>query len=223
LPGQDMDKRKSPNGLPTVNKEPTSQNEEKMIRAAELLIANKELAFQNREKEKRAAELLIANKELAFQNGEKEKRAAELLIANKELAFQNREKEKRAAELIVANKELSFQNEEKEKRAAELTIANRKLKKTEENLKEYIQGLKELMFVTSHKVRQPIANILGLSNLLERSKNSPDELRKLTGYLKQSALTLDIFTKELTTLMSGLKKKGRNKNGHNILPKVKSI
>jgi len=99
---------------------------------------NRELAFQNQEKIKRAAELVIANKELAFQNQEKEKRAQELTIANKELAFQNQEKEKRAAELVIANKELAFQNEEKKKRADELIIAN-VLKEAEEKYKHVIE------------------------------------------------------------------------------------
>ena len=204
-----MDKRKKSDELIIANRELAFQNEEKEKRAAELIIANKELAFQNAEKERRAAELIIANKELAFQNEEKEKCAAELIIANKELVFQNREKEKRAAELIIANRELVFQNEEKEKRAAELIITNRELKKTEGYLKEYIQGLEEMMFMTSHKVRQPITNILGISNLLDQSINSPDELKKLVDYIKQSALSLDAFTKELTALMSDLEKKGK--------------
>jgi signal transduction histidine kinase len=48
-------------------------------------MSNKELAFQNEEKVKRADELVMANKELAFQNEEKEKRAEELITTNKEL------------------------------------------------------------------------------------------------------------------------------------------
>jgi signal transduction histidine kinase len=142
---------------------------------------------------------------------DKREKSDELIIANKELAFQNEEKEKRAAELIIANKELAFQNEEKEKRAAELFIANNELKKTEEYLKEYIQGLEEMMFMTSHKVRHPVTNILGLSDLLDQSINSPDELKQLIAYIKQSAQALDTFTRELTTFMSNLEKKGKNK------------
>ena len=164
------------------------------------------------DKRKKSDELTIANKELALRNEEKEKRAAELIIVNRKLAFQNEEKEKRAAELVIANKELAFQNEEKEKRAAELLITNSELKKTEEYLKEYILGLEEMMFMTSHKVRQPVANILGLSNLLDQSINSPDKLGQLVGYIKESALSLDTFTRELTTFMSNLEKKGKNKS-----------
>lgn len=177
--------------------------------SAELIAANKELAFQVAEREKRAEELKIANAELAFQNEEKEKRAAELVIANRELAFQNKEKEKRAAELIIANKELSFQNQEKEIRAMELNTAYNELKKAEEFLKEYVLGLEEMMFITSHKVRQPIANIIGISRMIEQSIGSPRDLKKMIDYIKESALSLDTFTKELTKFMSDLEKKGK--------------
>ena len=61
-----------------------------------------------------------------------------------------------------------------------------------------------MMFMTSHKVRQPIANIIGISNLLDDSVNSSDDLKKIADYIKQSALSLDAFTKELTQLMSDL-------------------
>ena len=51
----------------------------------ELFKKTNQLLVQNEEKVKRETELIIANKELIFQNEEKEKRAAELIIANKEL------------------------------------------------------------------------------------------------------------------------------------------
>jgi signal transduction histidine kinase len=190
-----------------ANKELRFQIQEKENKAAELILANKELAFQNQEKEKRAAELIIANEELDFQNKEKEKRAAELIIANKELAFQNQEKEKRAAELIVANKELAFQSQEKEKRSQELLTAYTELKKAEEFLHKNVLDLKEIMFITSHKVRAPIANILGISSLLDQYIDSPARLSQLVKYIKESAKSLDAFTKELTTFIAGLKQK----------------
>src|SRR3970282_2293458 len=181
----------------------------KMKKEDELIRVNKKLAFQNGEKEKRAAELVIANKELAFQNDEKEKRAAELGIANKELAFQNDEKEKRAAELIIANKELAFQNDEKEKRATELMLTNLELTNAQESQKEYIRGLEKIMFITSHKVRQPIANILGLSLMLDLVKDSKEEIEQSLYHMKESALSLDLLTKELNAHVLHLKKNVR--------------
>lgn len=209
---RDLEKRHHSRELTIANKMLAFQNKEKEKRAAELVIANKELAFQNKEKEKRAAELEIANKELAFQNKEKEKRAAELLAANEELAYYNEEKENLATELIMANDELAYQNEEKEKRAAELNAAYKELKNTDDYLKEYTSGLEEMMFITSHKVRQPVCNILGVASILDQFLKSPGELKKLVGYLKKSALSLDDFTKELTAFISDLEQKGQNKN-----------
>ena len=163
-----------------------------------------EMVFQHDEKKKRAAELLIANKELAFQNEEKEKRAAELLIANKELAFQNEEKEKRAAELLIANQELAFQNDEKEKRAAELILINTELKAAKESQQNYITGMQEMIFMASHKIRQPIVHILGLSNLLDTSSLSKEEMMEIMQMMKQPAQNLDQFTRELIAYISKL-------------------
>ncbi|MGZ5244824.1 MAG: response regulator [Bacteroidia bacterium] len=186
-------------------------DEKLRIQTAELILANIELAFQNKEKEKRAAELALANKELAFQNQEKGQRAAELLIANQELALENEKKEQRAAELALANEELAFQNKEKEKRAAELVKAYKELKQAEEYQEEYILGLEEMMFMTSHKLRVPITNIIGISEVLDQSISSPDKLRKMVDYIKKSAIILDDFTKELSVTMEVLEQKVKNK------------
>jgi hypothetical protein len=112
----------------------------------------------------------------------------------------------------VANIELIFQNEENEKRAAELIIAYNKIKNAEEFLRNYIMGLKEMMFMTHHKVRQPVANIIGISCLLDYCVNKPSTLKKLVGYMKESAIALDSFTKELTSFITDVEQKGKDKN-----------
>jgi signal transduction histidine kinase/ActR/RegA family two-component response regulator len=140
---------------------------------------NKELIFQNEEKVKRAAELIIANKELIFQNEEKEKRAAELIIANNELLFQNEEKEKRAAELIIANKELIFQNEEKEKRAAELIIAKEKAEESDRLKSAFLANM-------SHEIRTPMNGILGFAELLKEPKLTGEEQQEYIGIIEKS-------------------------------------
>ncbi|MFV5695335.1 hypothetical protein ACM55G_07850 [Flavobacterium sp. LB3P122] len=99
----------------------------------------------------------------------------------------------------------------KKKQAAELIMANLDLKKAEE-YKKNIKGLEEMMFMTSHKVRQPVANILGLSDLLDQTINSPDEHIQLLNHIKQSDLVLDYFTKELMLFISHLEQKGKIKN-----------
>jgi CHASE3 domain sensor protein len=142
-----------------------------------------------------------------YQNKIKILRASELIIANVELKFQNEEKEKRAEELLIANMELAFQNEQKGKRAEELLITNEELSNSKVYLKRYIKGLEELITMTSHRVRVPIVNILGLAEALQESLNSPIELKQIIIYIKESALELDLFTKELTVYMVSLNKK----------------
>jgi len=109
---------------------------------------------------------------------------------------------KNSDELIIAIKQFAFQNKQSEKRATLLSIANTKLKKAdEEHQKEYVCWLEEMMFMTSHRVRQPIARIIGVSTLLENSGNSPEDLIRMTGYMKQSAQALDSLTRELATFI----------------------
>ena len=152
--------------------------------------------------------LVLANKELVFQNCEKEKRSAELIIANEELAFQNCEKEKRSKELIIANKELVFQNNEKELRAEDLMKANSELRDAQQLQKDYIIGLEQMMYMISHEVRQPIAHILGLSNLLEKTKTSK-RVSVLLNFIKESIIALDNYTGELTKFLGNIIYKNR--------------
>lgn len=77
-------------------------------------------------------------------------------------------------------------------------------KQIEEERNEHIRTLKEMLFMTSHHVRQPIANILGLASLLNNEQNSQEENFKIVEYIKQSALSLDEFTRELTTFISDI-------------------
>lgn len=69
----------------------------------------------------------------------------------------------------------------------------------------YINELEKMLFITSHKVRQPITNILGLANQLDSPPNSPEEIIKIIGYMKQSALSLENFTSELTSFIYDIK------------------
>ena len=132
------------------------------------------------------------------------------MVANKELAFQNKEKEKRASELLIANKELAFQNIEKEKRAAELLLANNELKEAQKSQQENIKGLQEMMYMISHELRQPVVQILGITSLFETLKNSPEETAELTHLIRESAKSLDNYTRELTTFVYEAELKAKN-------------
>ncbi len=70
-----------------------------------------------------------------------------------------------------------------------------------------INHLEDVLFALSHKVRLPITNILGISNLLEEEKIDQEELNKIVGYMKDSVNSLDTFVKEITCLISTHKQK----------------
>lgn len=86
-----------------------------------------------------------------------------------------------------------------------IDITERKNAEAERN--NYVKGLEEMIFMTSHKVRQPVSNILSFSELLDSATISQVDLLQISQYMKQSAINLDVFTRELTLFIENLKKK----------------
>jgi PAS domain S-box-containing protein len=79
-------------------------------------------------------------------------------------------------------------------------------KKAKEQRTKFIQGLEEMLYMTSLKVGQPVSNILGLSDLLADETLDQVELKEICDFMKESAIQLDEFTTELTTYIHNLKK-----------------
>lgn len=75
-----------------------------------------------------------------------------------------------------------------------------------------INHLEDILFALSHKIRQPVANILGVSNLLDNNLINKKELKTITDYMKESVISLDKFIMETTSLVSEHKLKTENKN-----------
>lgn len=82
-------------------------------------------------------------------------------------------------------------------------------KKVEEERIEHIKSLQQMLFMTSHQVRQPIANLLGLANLLEDPSNTNNEIMKIIGCIKESVVSLDSYTKELTSYICQVNKNAK--------------
>ncbi|MBN8694655.1 MAG: PAS domain-containing protein [Bacteroidetes bacterium] len=78
-------------------------------------------------------------------------------------------------------------------------------KKSEELRKEHIDNLEELLFYTSHHLRQPITNISGLSGLLLSDSINKNELLKAADYMRESINNLEMFSRELTKKMNNLR------------------
>lgn len=148
--------------------------------------------------------LMKVIKKLSIQNLENEKRVEELEIINKELIIQHEEKDKCAEELSLANIKLTKHAEEKEKCAEDLTIANNELITRNDEKEKRVKDLEEMLFIISHLERKHITRILGLSNLIARGGNTPEELEKEIGHIKESAVALDEYTRTMTKFIENL-------------------
>ena len=67
----------------------------------------------------------------------------------------------------------------------------------------YLQSLEEMLFITSHKVRKPVANIIGLMTLITADDSMPsaNELEDYFKYLSVAVIEVDDFLKELSAFM----------------------
>jgi hypothetical protein len=88
-----------------------------------------------------------------------------------------------------------------ETKTAELLLANKLLNKSKVSTKEHAICLDKIMFSISHRMRQPIVNILGLTDLLLKTPYSMIELKKMIRFLRLSAQSLDKRTRELTSFV----------------------
>ena len=94
-------------------------------------------------------------------------------------------------------------------------------KKADEERIEHIKSLEEMLFMTSHQVRKPIVNLLGLANQLEDPTNSNDEMAQIIGYIKESVVSLDSYTKELASYICEVNKREKDKQPIEIFSEVK--
>ncbi|NNU33196.1 hypothetical protein HK413_01595 [Mucilaginibacter sp. S1162] len=109
------------------------------------------------------------------------------LMAKLEFVFQNQRKDDAEDDVHALNVLATAATQTKQQLKQLIGNNNNENEKREQFLKEYVHGLEAMMFMTHHKVRQPVANILGMANLIEKHANSPDELKKIADYMKQSA------------------------------------
>jgi len=109
--------------------------------------------------------------------------------------------EERTKEIQAKTEEIQAQNEEILAQAEEIQGINENLemlvKQRTEELEKKNKALEEYAFINAHKLRSPVASILGLLNLL--SKCDPQEdTRIIRNHLQQSADNLDAVVRSIT-------------------------
>jgi signal transduction histidine kinase len=111
-------------------------------------------------------------------------------------------------DLMKVNREIKDKNEELLASEEELVASSEQLRRINENLNQLVEDRttalfvqnKKLMqhaFINAHKVRSPLARILGLVNLIGREIQLNDKGDELLGHLNLSARELDEILTEV--------------------------
>lgn len=66
------------------------------------------------------------------------------------------------------------------------------------SIKEQNENLRQIAWANSHKVRAPLANILGLTDLITHYEDDLSEIRKICVFLRENAEALDTVLKEVS-------------------------
>ena len=79
----------------------------------------------------------------------------------------------------------------------------------------YLRALEEMLFITSHQVRKPVANILGIVDMINSDHEhlSPKELKERCNLLYHSATELDDFIRNLNNTLREAEKEHREDLG----------
>lgn len=77
------------------------------------------------------------------------------------------------------------------------TLISERKEKEEKDREDQVNAMEEMLFKISHELRQPVVKILGLSDLIDDSRNSPEDLKIIVEGIKESAIMLDNYTREL--------------------------
>ncbi|WP_222538306.1 PAS domain-containing protein [Pedobacter polysacchareus] len=77
------------------------------------------------------------------------------------------------------------------------TLISERKEKEEKDREDQVNAMEEMLFKISHELRQPVVKILGLSDLIDDSRNAPEDLKIIVEGIKESAIMLDNYTREL--------------------------
>jgi len=75
-------------------------------------------------------------------------------------------------------------------------------KQSENRIKQQVAQLSEVAWIQSHQVRKPLANLLGLMDLLQQQPVNESTQQELLGYMQTSCKELDAIVKKIITRAS---------------------
>ncbi|MEO7990094.1 MAG: ATP-binding protein [Chryseolinea sp.] len=161
--------------------EKAEQNALVLINEKDLI--NTKLSDQN-------VQLLRLNEESEAQNEELQQQKEALSSSREMLQEANELISQQQQRLIVYNTHLEELVEEK----------NQSLLHINEELVKHNNELRQFSYTVSHNLRGPVARLLGLSNIVNRSSDG-EEQKNILSFIKQSAIDLDSVLKDLNHII----------------------
>lgn len=83
-------------------------------------------------------------------------------------------------------------------------ISERKASEEKERIQN-VKHMEEMLFRISHQMRQPVVQILGLSEVISYDNDASEDLKQTIDYLKTSAKSLDKYIRELSGFVNKIK------------------
>lgn len=132
-------------------------------------------------------------------------RTREILAQNEEITAQNEEigmhNEKLLEAKIIIEKQNKFIQQKNEELALEVLRQTQDLKQANRELTEHNDRLEQFAFIISHNLRAPMSRILGLSSILDFTKEV-NEVSDIARLMTKSTQDLDHIIKDLTEILS---------------------
>ena len=182
-----------------VNQQLTRTNEEVVRKSEEI----------NQQKEEIVAQrdiLRLMAQEVELHRQEVQIKVEMLGVANGELEQRNQEIAAQAGQLAQINDSLALIIKE---RTNELELLV-------ENLTQQKNDLEQFSYIVSHNLRAPVANILGLANIFDRSNPGTPENAEVFTHLSLATINLDTVIRDLNQILSIRNNLGKLKEQINL-------
>ncbi len=129
-----------------------------------------------------------------------------LYINNRQKQKINQILQQKHHELTQKNEEIKFKNEEiqtlNDNLEQKIDTRTHELQMAMDNVLEQNQDLEQFSYIVSHNMRAPVASILGLISILDKSKIQDQEIIRIIDYLNISSQELDTVFKDMDKILT---------------------
>ena len=167
--------------------------------------ANRTLAISERFRKSEEEKAVILSQQNQLLEKTVHERTREILAQNEEITAQNEEISSHNEKLMEAKKIIEEQNlviqGKNEELVVEVDRQTQNLKQANSELIEHNNRLEQFAFVISHNLRAPMSRIIGLSSILDFTKEAK-EVSDIVGLMMKSTQDLDQIIKDLTEILA---------------------